>query len=136
MNLFHYSGWYENWAPLVGRILFGGLFIFGAMWKIPGTESFNMEVAMTAAKGIPFANIAVILAGIFELVLGLALIVGYHTRTAAMILGLMTIAFTAIFHFNFSDPMQIGQFVSHLGLIAGLLYISVYGAKSYAISKD
>lgn len=127
---------YVTWAPVVGRVFLGGLFLMGAAFKVPGTASFAMEAGMTAAAGVPFAQVAVFLAFLLELGAGLAVVLGYHARVAAFLLALFTVALTLIFHSNFSDPMEMGQFVSHLGLIGGLLFVSVYGAKQVAIRKD
>lgn len=136
MNLPHYSRAYENWAPVVGRAFFGILFLFGAVLKIPGTAHFTEEVGFTASAGVPFALIAVTLAFILEVIAGIALIIGWKARTAAFILAIYTVILTLVFYHNFNDILAAGNFVSHLGLIAGLLYISVYGAQYAAVSKN
>ncbi len=136
MALPNYSRAYQNWAPVLGRVLFGLLFLMGAAFKIPGTGGFTAEAAMTAAAGVPFATIAVALAFLLEVVAGLALIVGWHARNAAFVLAVFTLALALIFYHDFSNQMQMGEFVSHLGLIAGLLYVSVYGARHAAVKKD
>lgn len=133
MTLPHQIRMYENWAPVVGRLLLAVAFLIGAAFKIPGTESFAAEVAMTAAVGVPFATVAVFLAFILEVAGGVALVIGWKTRLMAFLLMLFTVLLTALFHSNLSDPMQIGQFVSHLSLIGGLLYVSVYGAQHAAV---
>lgn len=127
---------YRAWAPVVGRVLIAGIFIMAATMKIPGTASFAGEVGYTTQYGVPFASLAVILALIFELGCGLALLAGYRTRLAAFVLALLTALFALVFHSKLSDPSQMGQFVMHLGLIGGLLYISAFGAPRYALSKD
>ena len=136
MKLPHFSRSYQQFAPLVARVIFGGMFLMGAAFKIPGTAPFLGEVGMSAAQGLPFAMIFVALAFLLEVVCGIAVIVGWHTRHAAFVLAVFTAALTFIFHSDFADMNSIGQFVSHLGLIAGLLYVSVYGAQSFAVSKD
>lgn len=136
MHLPPYSRAYENWAPVLGRVILGGLFLMGASMKIPGTEGFVMEAGMTAAAGFPFATVAVFLAFVLEVLGGLALIVGFQARRAALLLALFTLLLAFVFYRDFSDPMIMGQFVSHLGLIAGLLFVSVYGARHAAVSKD
>lgn len=136
MTLPPFSRSYENWAPVVARVVFGALFLMGASFKIPGTEGFLMETGMAAAMGVPFATVAVFLAFVLEVVAGLALIIGWQARRAAFVLAVFTLALAFIFYGNVSDPMVMGQFVSHLGLVAGLLYISVYGARHAAVRKD
>lgn len=94
-----------------------------------------MEVGMTAAVGVPFASVAVVLAFILEVVGAVAIIVGYKTRLFAFLLALFTALLTVLFHMNFSDPMGMGMFISHLSLIGGLLYLSVYGAQKAAVAR-
>ena len=108
----------------------------GAAFKIPGTASFMGEVGMSSGHGLPFATIFVALAFVVEVICGLAIIFGLHARHAAFVLAVFTAVLTYIFHSDFADMNSIGQFVSHLGLIAGLLYVSVYGARSYAVARD
>jgi putative oxidoreductase len=136
MALPHFSRTYETWAPLVARLLFGFQFLLGASFKIPGTPGFAAEAGMTAAMGVPYAEVFVFFAFVLEVVCALALIVGWHTRHAAVVLAVFTLALAFIFYNNFSDPMTMGMFVSHLGFVAGLLYVSVYGAKSLAVQRD
>ncbi|MDB5245098.1 MAG: DoxX family protein [Parcubacteria group bacterium] len=136
MNSSRYSRAYERWAPLVARVLFGGTFLMGAAFKIPGTQGFVMESGMTAAMGLPYASIFVAFAFLVEVLGGLAIILGWHARAAALVLAVFTLALALIFYTNFSDQMVMGEFISHLGLIAGLLYVSVYGAQTVAVRKD
>jgi len=128
---------YNTWAPVVARIIFGGVFLFSASWKIPGTEMFAMQVEQTAAVGVPLALIAVALAFLLEVIGGLALIVGWRTKFFAMLFLPFVALLTILFHIpNLEDPMSIGLFIDHLVFMAGLAYLSVYGAQNFALKKD
>lgn len=131
-----HARWWVKWAPVVGRILLGGLFLMGAAFKVPGTSGFIMEAGMTGAAGVPMPVVMVALAFLVEVVGGVAIIVGFHARAAACVLAFLTLGLAVIFHSNFTDPAEMGQFISHLGLVAGLLFVSVYGAKNLALKKD
>jgi len=135
MTLPHYSKTYTVWAPVAGRVMFGLLFLYASYGKIPGTESYRMAVDYSAGFWLPFPEVSIMLAFILEIIAGIALIVGWKTRIAAFLLMLYTALLTLIFHTGFADQMATGFFVSHLGLIAGLLYISVYGKQSEAVKK-
>lgn len=136
MALPHYSHIYENWAPVLARLLFGLLFLHAAYYKIPGTETFLSEVNTTAQAGVPFAEVAVILALFLELIGGIALVIGWQTRTVAITLALFVLVLNLVFFRDFSDQLQLVFFMSNLGLIAGLLYVSVYGARYAAVDND
>jgi putative oxidoreductase len=127
---------FETYAPVVARVAFGLQFLLGAFFKMPGTAGFPAEVAMTAATGWPFATLSVALAFVLEVCAGLALVFGWHTRAAAFILALFTLLLAFVFYRHVSDPMIMGMFISHLAFIAGLLYVSVYGAKAVALKRD
>lgn len=127
---------YRQWAPVLARIIFGGVFLFAASGKIPGTEMFIGNVMASVQVGLPFAYAAVLAAFALEVVAGLSLVLGYRTRLAAGILIPYVVVLTLFFHLSFSSPVEIGFFVDHLILIAGLLYVSAYGAQHFALRKD
>jgi len=115
-------------------VLFGAMFLHSAYYKIPGTETFAGQVEMSAAVGIPFAMIAVTLAFILEVVAGIALIIGWKTRTFAALLILFVILIAFFFGRNLADMTQMMTFFGCLQIIAGLLYVSVYGAQHAAVA--
>lgn len=124
---------YSRWAPFVARLIFAFQFLVGAYFKIIWHSA---EVAQSAAVGIPFAEVAVWLAFAFEVLASLCLIIGYRVRPVAMLLAAYVLLLALLFYRNVADPMTMGMFISHLGFIAGLLYVSVYGARSFALRKD
>ncbi|MES2203413.1 MAG: DoxX family protein [Patescibacteria group bacterium] len=124
---------YEAWAPVVARLLLAIQFAAAAAFKIMG---FSGEVAQTAAAGVPIANIAVAAALLLEIVGVVALVLGWRIRLVSMLLAGYVALLAVIFYHDWSTPMGMGLFISHLGLIAALLYVSVYGARHFAISRD
>lgn len=136
MTLPHYIRAYENWAPVVARIIFGLQFLLAASFKIPGTIGFTAEAQYAAAAGLPLATIAVAIAFVLEVLAGVSLILGWKVRTMAFLLSGYVLLIALLFYRNIADPAMLGQFVSHLGLIAGLSYVAVYGARHFAISRD
>lgn len=136
MKLPHFSTAYENWVPVIVRIIFGLVFLMSAYFKIPGTESFAMQVGMSADVGIPLPFIAVLLAFILEVVGGVALVVGWQTRTFAILLAGFVMLVAVFFYRDLSDQVTFGYFMSCLTQAAGLAYISVYGAQHAAVAKD
>jgi putative oxidoreductase len=127
---------FERLAPLLARILIAVPFLFAAPFKMPGMASFAANVDFAAKTGVPFPSVAVALAALLDLVAGLMLVVGWHARPAAAALALYVALLTVIFHLDFTSHMKIGFFINHLVLIGALIYVSVYGAKSYAVRKD
>jgi putative oxidoreductase len=127
---------YEKWVPVVARIIFGLTFLMSAYYKIPGSESFAMQVGMSDGAGIPFAYVAVLLAFALELVGGLALVLGWQTRLFSFLLAGFVMLIALFFFRNWSDQQTMGNFISCCIEAAGLGYVSVYGARHFAVRKD
>lgn len=136
MILPHRMRAWEQWAPVVARVLLGAQFVFAASGKVPLTHGFVFSAGYAASHGVPFAPAAIVLAFLLEFVAGVALLIGWHARLAAFVLAPYILALAVIFYHNFSDPISFGFFISHISLIAALLYVSVYGAKHAAVAKD
>ena len=73
----------QNTTVLVGRILLGLLFVLSGFSKIAG---FDGTVGYIASQGLPMPTLVAALTVLVELGGGLALIVGFYTRQAALIL--------------------------------------------------
>ena len=123
---------YERWAPLVARVFLAIQFGVAAFFKL---TMFGDQVAYTAAVGVPFPTIAVALALVLEVVGIIALLTGYHIRLLAGLLAAYVLLLAVLFYHNWADQMNFGFFMSHLGLAAALLYISVFGARKNASSQ-
>jgi putative oxidoreductase len=115
---------WDSWAPLAARILLAIQFGVAAWFKI---SAFSMEASMTAAAGVPFATVAVAAALVLEVAGVISLLTGYYIRVMSFLLAGFVMLLSVIFYHNWSDQMQFGMFVSHLGLTAALLLLSVRG---------
>lgn len=128
-----YNALYEKWALRAARIFLAIQFAAAAYFKIIG---FSSEAQQTAAVGVPWPSVAVALALILELAGVIALLTGYKIRLLAGLLAPYIALLAVLFYHNWSNPMTMGLFISHLGLIAALLYVSVYGARSSDLSQS
>ncbi|MDZ7652116.1 MAG: DoxX family protein [Burkholderiaceae bacterium] len=124
-------------AALIGRILLALMFVVAGVGKIGG---FDGTVGYIASKGLPLP--AVLAAGTvaLELVAGLALIVGYKARWAALALAAFTLLATFIFHAYWSMPaeqqmVQQLMFLKNLAVAGGLLVVFALGAGRYSLDK-
>ena len=89
----------------VGRVLLSVMFIlagFAKLTAIAGTAGWFGSIGLPAADAR-----APSLVGLLELVGGLAILVGYQTRIAAIVLAVFTVAATLIAHLDFADQMQL-----------------------------
>jgi putative oxidoreductase len=68
---------------LVARILLMVLFVIFGWGKLTG---FAGTVASMATEGVPLPMISAIIAVAMEFFIGLAIVIGYHTRPLALLL--------------------------------------------------
>ena len=92
----------QDTTVLVGRILLGLLFVLSGFSKIAGFEG---TAGYIGSKGLPMPTIVAALTILIELGGGLALVVGFYTRQAALVLAVFTLLTAVIFH-NFWAATQ------------------------------
>ena len=73
---------------------------------------------------------------VIEIVLPVLVIVGYQARIAAGILSIFCLMTAFIFHFDFSNQMQLVSFLKNIGLAGGFLFIVANGTKDWAVDKE
>ena len=123
-------GAFNNLALLLGRVLIGALFViaaYNALRNLPGMTTYFTRL------GIPMATIATPAVAIFELVLGVLVIVGYQTRLVALGLAVFVVFAAVIAHMNFADPNQVNHFLKCLGIIGGCLALMVSGPGTFSV---
>lgn len=120
-------------APAVvlgGRVLLSILFIIAGYSKltaIGGTAGFF------GAIGLPMPTATAVLVGLVELLGGLAILVGFKTRIAAVVLAIFVLAATAIAHLDFSQAGNALMLQKNLAITGGLLLLAVLGAGPLSI---
>ena len=115
---------------LVGRVLLSVMFIMAGLSKLG-------DVAGTAAYfgsvGLPMPGILVWLVGIFEVVAGLAVLVGLMTAPAAYLLALFCLASGFAAHMDFSDQTEMILFMKNVAIAGGFLVLAANGPGSISI---
>ena len=122
---------------LVGRLLVAYLFIPAGFGKIAG---FTGTVGYIASKGLPMPEVGAVIAIIVELGIGIAFLLGFKTRIAAIVLAIFTLAAGIFFHNYWAVPeaqkmVQTLMFTKNLAIVGGLLAFAAFGAGRYSIDK-
>jgi putative oxidoreductase len=122
-------------ALLLGRIALSALFIPAAVRKLTDLASFT---ASLQKQGLPYADVLAPIGAGVELLGGIAVLIGFQTRLAAVLLILFTIIATLIAHrfWEFEGTarqMQQGQFFKNLAIVGGFLALCVSGGGRYAL---
>ena len=125
----------QNPLALVGRLLLALLFLPAGISKLTG---FAGTVGYIASVGLPLPTLGAIIALVVEIVGGLALIAGFGTRLAALVLAVFTLVASFFFHAYWAVPAA-QQFVTQLlfmkniAIVGGLLTLSAWGAGAWSL---
>jgi putative oxidoreductase len=122
-------------ALLLARIALSALFIPGGFSKLTNLAGFT---ASLQKQSVPYADVLAPLGAGIELLGGIAVLIGFQTRLAAVLLILFTIIATLIAHrfWEFEGAarqMQQGQFFKNLAIVGGFLALWVSGGGRYAL---
>tara|TARA_Y100001935_G_C17221462_1_gene465518 strand:+ start:153 stop:539 length:387 start_codon:yes stop_codon:yes gene_type:complete len=120
-----------NVIDLIGRVFISALFLISAFNKI-----FNLEGSMSWMEGFGLPGFLIYPAIVIEIVLPVLVIVGYQARIAAGILASFCLVTAFIFHFDFSNQMQLVSFLKNIGLAGGFLFIVANGTRDWAVDKE
>jgi putative oxidoreductase len=128
----------HNTGALTGRILLAALFIPAGISKVVGFEG---TVGYIASVGLPLATLAAITAIVVELIAGLALLVGYRIKLAAVILAVFTLVATVLFHNFWAMPadqayMQQLMFMKNIAVVGGLLMVAALGGGTWVLGAN
>ena len=122
----------RSFAPLVGRLLIGVFLLFAGYAKIGDPGSMK---TLIGDAGVPVPDISYVVAVIVEIGGGLALVLGFRTRLVAAIVAIFAIVSALLVHSDFSDPVQLGNFLKNLALAGGLLQIFAFGSGRCSIDN-
>jgi len=121
---------FQSLAAPAGRVLIALIFVLSGINKL---GSFAGTQAYMESAGVPGMLLPVVIA--LELLGGLAIILGWHTRLAAFLLAGFTLLSGILFHGNFGDQMQMIMFMKNLAIAGGFLMIVALGAGPYSIDN-
>ncbi|MGV3726806.1 DoxX family protein [Hydrogenophaga sp.] len=125
----------QNPLALIGRILLAIVFIPAGFGKIAG---FAGTVGYATAMGLPLPQVGVALALVIELFGGLALLIGFRTRYAALALAVFTLVASYFFHAFWAVPaeqqmVQQLMFFKNIAITGGLLAFAAFGPGAFSI---
>lgn len=126
-----------NSGALLGRLLVAALFIPAGLSKIGGFEG---TVGYIASVGLPLATVAAAVAIAVEVLGGAALLLGWRTKQAALILAVFTLVATVLFHNFWAMPaeqafMQQLMFMKNIAVVGGLLVLASLGGGQWSLTR-
>lgn len=121
----------NNASALVGRALIAIVFIMAGYSKIGGYEGTQ---GYMESVGVPGFLLPAVIA--VELLAGIAVLVGYQTKVAAILLGGFTFLSAVIFHIDFGQQMQMILFMKNLAISGAFLLLFIHGPGQWAINSN
>jgi putative oxidoreductase len=115
---------------LGGRALMSAIFLvagFGKISAYAGTQGYMESV------GVPGALLPLVIA--LEIGGGLALLLGFNARLAALALAGFSVVSAVLFHADFGDQTQSVMFLKNLALAGGLLLVAAAGPGALAFDR-
>ena len=118
------------YTPTAARLLLSALFIVGGIGKLADVQGFAGYLAM---GGLPaFLAWPAVL---FEIAVGVAMILGFQTRIMALLAAAFCLVTGALYHSNFGDQTQMIMFLKNLGLAGGFLLLTSTGPGKLSLDK-
>ncbi|MBA3059066.1 MAG: DoxX family protein [Gammaproteobacteria bacterium] len=127
----------QNPLNLAARLLMVALFLPAGIGKLTG---FAGTVGYISSAGLPLPTLAAAIAVIVEIVGSLALLAGFGTRIAALVLAAFTLVASFFFHNYWGVPadqafMQQLLFFKNIAVVGGLLAIAANGAGAWSLDS-
>jgi uncharacterized membrane protein YphA (DoxX/SURF4 family) len=125
------------WMHLIGRISFAMVFIGGGVNHF---AKLNDTAMYAKSRGVPFAKVATILAGLMSVAGGTLIAMGWHRFIGAGLVAIFALL-TAFMMHNFwrdADPMAkqeaMAHFMKNLALAGAALFIAYYSGEGWPMS--
>ncbi|MCB1613725.1 MAG: DoxX family protein [Lysobacterales bacterium] len=119
-----------QWADLPARVAMSAIFILSGLGKL---SAFDLTRGYMEAYGVPAALLVPTIA--FELGAGAALLVGFGTRYAALLLSGFCLVAAMVFHRDFGDQIQQIMFLKNVAMAGGLLLLAKTGAPELSLER-
>ena len=133
----------QNALVLVGRILLAYLFITAGYPKLMDPTG---TAGMITGAGLPAATLLAYVAGAFELLTGLAVLVGFQTKLVSLALAVFCVFTALAFHsgtvaiegwpapaLGWINTLNGIMLVKNFALAGGFLVLTAFGAGAYSL---
>ena len=126
---------FQSATALLGRLVLAALFLPAGIAKLAG---FAGTVGTIASVGLPLPAVGATIAVLVEILGAVALIVGYGTRAAALVMAIFTLVATYFFHAFWAAPADQAFVVSllfykNIAVVGGLLVVAAFGPGAWSI---
>lgn len=117
-------------ALLLGRVLISFMFIMAGLQKVFSIEGTQGYMEMMGVPGVLIYPTILL-----EVLGGLAVLLGYRTRVASLLLIGFTVLSGLLFHFDPSDQAQMTSLMKNFTIAGGFLFLTVVGPGRFSIEE-
>ena len=121
------------WVILLSRVLMAAIFIhsgFGKAMSPAGT------MATLSHYNLPMPGIAYAVTLLVEIGAGLAFLLGWKGRAAALVLAIWCVATAFVAHYHPGDTGQMVHFMKNLCMAGGFLQVVAYGSGAFSVDRS
>ena len=120
------------WLLLLSRVLMAAIFVQGGINKAMAPTA---TMAMMARYSLPLPGAAYAVALLVEIGAGIAFLIGWKARHAALVLAIWCVATAFVAHYHPDDRGQMIHFMKNLCMAGGFLQIVAYGAGRFSVDR-
>lgn len=122
-------------GPLLGRILVSFIFIFAGIYKI---IHFQEYAQMLGQQGMGMVKVLLTISILLEVLGGLSVLLGWFTRTGAILLMITLLPATFLVHsfWNYAGPEyadQLMNFLKNIAIYGGLVLLIAHGPGKWSL---
>ena len=122
----------SNISQLVARLMLGQIFVLAGLSKL-GEGAYAGTQGYMESMGVPGMLLPLVI--LFEIGAGLAIVLGWQARLAAVALAAFSLIAAFIFHFNLGDQIQAILFMKNIAIAGGLLLLSAHGSGAFSLDS-
>lgn len=119
---------FDNQMEFVGRLFLSLIFIMSGLNKAGAPEA---TIGYMEAMGLPGGLLWPTV--LFEVGVGLAVVVGFKTRLAALALAGFSLITAILFHSNLGDQIQFIMFAKNIAIAGGFFLLARHGAGNWSL---
>ena len=121
------------WMLLLSRVLMAAIFIESGINKAMAPSA---TMATLTRYGLPLPGAAYAVTLLVEIGAGIAFLLGWRARTAALILAIWCVATAFVAHYHPGDQGQMLHFMKNMCMAGGFLQVVAYGAGRFSVDRN
>jgi putative oxidoreductase len=121
-----------SWMILLSRVLMAAIFVQSGINKAMAP---SVTMATLARYGLPVPGAGYAVALLVEIGAGIAFLVGWKARPAALVLAIWCVATAFVAHYHPGESGQMIHFMKNLCMAGGFLQVVAYGAGRFSVDR-